>query len=94
MEILKQPQYAPLSVENQVITIFALNAGELDDVAVGDVGRFETDLTQYITASHHELASEIRESQALSDEVEEKLTAAIKQFKQDVFQPTVQTGAA
>ena len=36
----------------------------------------------------------IRESQTLSDEIEEKLTAAVKQFKQDVFQPTVQTGAA
>ncbi len=94
MEILKQPQYAPLPVENQVITIFALNGGELDDVAVGDVGRFETELLQYISASHPEVAGEIRESQALSDEMEEKLVAAIQQFKQDVFQPSVQTGAA
>ena len=94
MELLKQPQYAPLPVENQVITIFALNAGELDDVAVSDISRFEAELMQYISASHHELADEIRESQTLSDEIEEKLMAAVKQFKQDVFQPAVQTGAA
>ena len=94
MEILKQPQYAPLPVENQVITIFALNAGELDDVAVSDISRFEAELMQYISASHHELGDEIRESQTLSDEIEEKLTAAINQFKQEVFQPAVQTGAA
>ena len=94
MEILKQPQYDPLAVESQVITIFALNAGELDDVAVGDISRFESDLIQFISASHPDVANEIRESQALSDDVEEQLTAAIKQFKQDVFQPAVQTGAA
>ena len=94
MEILKQPQYAPLPVENQVISIFALNGGELDDVAVGDVGRFETELLQYIATSHPALADEIRESQTLSDEMEENLGAAIKQFKQDAFQPSVQTGAA
>ena len=94
MELLKQPQYAPLPVENQVITIYALNAGELDDVAVSDISRFEAELMQYISASHHELGDEIRESQTLSDEIEETLTAAIKQFKQDVFQPAVQTGAA
>ena len=94
MEILKQPQYAPLPVENQVISIFGLNAGEMDDVAVSDVGRFETELHQYISASHRELADEIRESQTLSDELEEKVVAAIQQFKQDVFQPSVQTGAA
>ena len=94
MELLKQPQYAPLPVENQVITIFALNAGELDDVAVSDISRFEAELMQHVSASHHELGDEVRESQTLSDELGEKLTAAIKQFKQDVFQPAVQTGAA
>ncbi|MCY4436163.1 MAG: F0F1 ATP synthase subunit alpha [Chloroflexi bacterium] len=94
MEILKQPQYVPLSVENQVISIFALNAGELDDVAVNDIDRFVTELLQHISASHREVADEIRESQALPEEVEEKLTAAISQFKQDVFQPSVQSGAA
>ena len=94
MEILKQPQYVPLPVENQVISIFALNGGELDDIAVGDVGRFETELLQYIASSHPALAAEIRDSQELSDDLEEKLGAAIQQFKQDVFQPSVQTGAA
>ncbi len=94
MELLKQPQYAPLPVENQVITIYALNAGELDDVAVSDISRFEAELMQHVSASHHELGDEVRESQTLSDELGEKLTAAIKQFKQDVFQPAVQTGAA
>ena len=94
MEILKQAQYVPLPVENQVITIAALNAGELDDIAVGDISRFESELLQYIATSHPDLTDEIRESQALSDEGGEKLTAAIQQFKQDVFQPTVQAGAA
>ncbi len=94
MEILKQAQYVPLSVEDQVISIFALNSGALDDVVVGDVGRFETELIQYIATGHPELADDIRESQDLSDETSEKLSAAIEQFKQDVFQPSVQTGAA
>ena len=44
MEILKQAQYVPLGVDNQVVTIFALNAGELDDVAVGDISRFESEV--------------------------------------------------
>src|SRR6201995_4713290 len=80
VEILKQPQYQPLPVEKQIAIIFAGTNGLLDDLAVEDVRRFETEFLDHVRASEESILSEIRESQKLGEETENKLTAAIKEF--------------
>jgi len=81
VELLKQPQYAPMPVEEQVVSIFLGTEGHLDSVPVEDVGRFESELLDHIRASESELLSGIRESKKLSDEAGEKLVEVINQFK-------------
>jgi len=81
VELLKQPQYAPLPVEEQVVSIFLGTEGHLDSVPVEDVGRFESELLDHIRASENDLLTGIRESKKLSDEASERLVAVINQFK-------------
>lgn len=81
VELLKQPQYAPLPVEEQVISIFLGTEGHLDSVPVEDVGRFETELLDHIRASANDILTGIRESKKLSDEANEQLVGVINQFK-------------
>jgi F-type H+-transporting ATPase subunit alpha len=81
VELLKQPQYQPSPVEEQVVSIFLGTGGHLDSVPVEDVRRFETEFLDHIRASEGGILSEIRESQKLGEEAENKLTDAIKEFK-------------
>jgi F-type H+-transporting ATPase subunit alpha len=81
VELLKQPQYRPAPVEEQVVSIFLGTGGHLDSVPVEDVRRFETEFLDHIRASEEGILSEIRESQKLSEETENKLTDSIKEFK-------------
>src|SRR5271168_4902394 len=81
VELLKQPQYQPVPVEEQVVAIFLGTGGHLDSVPVEDVRRFETEFLDHIRASEESILSEIRESQKLTEETENKLTKAIKEFK-------------
>src|SRR5437764_9240650 len=81
-EVLKQPQYQPLPVENQVAIIYAVNNGYLDDVPVERVKEFEQGLYEFLGASHAEILQEIREKQVLTDELNAALAAAIKEYKQ------------
>jgi F-type H+-transporting ATPase subunit alpha len=81
VELLKQPQYQPMPVEEQVISIFLGTGGHLDSVPVEDVGRFETELLDHIRASEEDILKEIRESQKLSDETSDKLVEVIGKFK-------------
>jgi len=74
-EVLKQDQYSPLPVEEQVISIFAGVRGYLDPIAVSDVTRFEHGLLDEIRAKGQEILAAIRTEQAISDAVDEKLTA-------------------
>jgi F-type H+-transporting ATPase subunit alpha len=73
VELLKQPQYRPLPVEEQVVSIFL--------GTVEDVSRFEAEFLDHVRASDEGILSDIRESQKLSEETENKLTDAIKDFK-------------
>ncbi|QDS89853.1 ATP synthase subunit alpha [Rosistilla ulvae] len=82
VELLKQPQYSPLDVSLQVISLYAGTKGFLDDVAVDKVQEFEKALLQFINDKHSGIASSIKESGEMSDDVTEKLEAAIKDFKQ------------
>ncbi|GFG70250.1 F0F1 ATP synthase subunit alpha [Mycolicibacter senuensis] len=81
VELLKQPQYAPMPVEEQVVAVFLGTEGHLDSVPVEDVARFESEFLDHIRASESDILTGIRESKKLSDEAGEKLVAAIGQFK-------------
>ena len=82
-EILKQPQYKPMAVEYQVIIIFAATRKYLLDVAVGDITRFETELFEFLDTKYPEIPQAIREEKQISDETEQKLIAAIEDFKKN-----------
>ncbi|HEX9641366.1 MAG TPA: F0F1 ATP synthase subunit alpha, partial [Candidatus Krumholzibacteria bacterium] len=80
--VLKQPQYQPVPLNRQVIIIYAGTRGLLDDVPVEKVSEFERSLYQYMDASHPEIGKSVMETFELSPEMEQKLDAAIRQFKQ------------
>jgi F-type H+/Na+-transporting ATPase subunit alpha len=82
-ELLKQPQYAPLKVEEQVCVIYAGTRGYLDKVAVGDIARFEREFLNLLKARHTELLSGIRDKKALTPELEETLKLTVTDFAKD-----------
>jgi len=79
-ELLKQPQYSPMKVEEQVAVIFAGVNGYLDGIEVGNVGRFEAGLMEHLRSAASDVLDAIRDEQKLSDETEAKLKAAIEAF--------------
>src|SRR3989338_8196364 len=81
VEILKQPQYAPLPVENQVAILYAATNGYLDDVAVENVQEFEQKFHQYLKANALEFLTHVRVKKELEGEMEEKLKRLILEFK-------------
>ena len=81
VELLKQPQYSPMSVEDQVVAIFLGTKGHLDSVPVADVSRFESEFIEHLKASGSSVLSDIKTSQKLSEETEEALVVAVADFK-------------
>ncbi|HWA17142.1 MAG TPA: F0F1 ATP synthase subunit alpha, partial [Gemmatimonadales bacterium] len=81
VEVLKQPQYAPVSVERQVAIIYAVVNGHLDDVEVKDIRKWEADFLHYLQSSHSAVLDGIRTKKALDDDLTAKLKAAIAAFK-------------
>jgi F-type H+-transporting ATPase subunit alpha len=79
-EMLKQGQYEPLSIEKQVLMIFAANEGYLDKLEVAQVKPFERGLYAQFDARHTDLLNEIRTRRELSDDLKKKLKAAIDGF--------------
>ena len=79
-ELLKQPQYSPMKVEEQVAVIYAGVNGYLDAIEVGDVGRFEAGLLEHLRSASASVLDTIRDEQKLSDETEADLKAAIEAF--------------
>ncbi|MCW8129893.1 MAG: F0F1 ATP synthase subunit alpha [Planctomycetota bacterium] len=82
VELLKQPQYQPNEVVNQVIAIYAATKGFMDDVPINQVGAFEHGLITEINDAHKEIIEAVRKTKELSDDTVAKLEAAIKDFKQ------------
>lgn len=82
MELLKQPQYAPMPVEEQVMVIFAGTSGFLDDIPVEKVGEFERGLREFLATNYPEIGRRIRETKDLTPEDQEELKGAILEFKQ------------
>lgn len=81
VELLKQPQYQPMPVEEQVVSIFLGTGGHLDSVPVEDVRRFETELLDHMRASEESFLAGVRDSGKLSEEGENQLTEIINNFK-------------
>ena len=81
VETLKQPQYAPMTVEQQVMIIYAVTNGFLDDVAVDKIRDWESGYHTFMAAQHPEIAEEIRTKKALSDDLTTRLKQAITAYK-------------
>jgi F-type H+/Na+-transporting ATPase subunit alpha len=81
VELLKQPQYTPYPVEDQVASIWAGTNGYLDDVPVEDVGRFESEFLDYLKRSRSGVLDAIRETGQLSDDTVTALKDAVEEFK-------------
>jgi F-type H+-transporting ATPase subunit alpha len=79
-EVLKQPQFSPLQVEEQVIAIYAGTNGYLDGIATEDVTRFEAGLMSDIRANHEDILEAIRVEKNISDDTDAKLKAALEAF--------------
>ncbi|MNU93187.1 ATP synthase subunit alpha [compost metagenome] len=79
-ELLKQPQYSPLAVEEQVVSIYAGTRGYLDNVAVADIGRFESELLARVHSNHASLLEGIRTKKALTPELEAELKDVLAAF--------------
>jgi len=82
VELLKQPQYNPYPIEEQIVSIYAGTQGYLDDLPVDKVSEFERLMLDYFRAKAPELLEAIKQTGELSGEVEEKLRRTIEDFKQ------------
>ncbi len=80
-EILKQPQYKPMPVEQQIVIIYAATKQMLLDIPVARITEFESGLMDFISAKYEEIFESIRSEKVISEETETKLVAAIKEFK-------------
>jgi len=85
VEVLKQGQYSPFSVEKQVLIIYAASNGFLDDVAVEKVRAWEAEFISFVEANHKEILTEIATKKVLSDELKLQINAVVTKFKQNVF---------
>jgi len=79
-ELLKQGQFSPLKVEEQVVVIYAGVNGYLDKLSIGDVGRFEEEFLRSIRTKNEDILDAIRNEKQLSSETEAKLKAAVEAF--------------
>ena len=79
-QLLKQDQYAPMPIEEQVISIFAGVRGYLDGIDVGDVGRFEIEYMNEVRESHPDILQAIRTTGELSEETEKQLADVLDEF--------------
>jgi len=79
-ELLKQPQYSPLQVEEQVCVLYAGTRGYLDPIPVGDVGQFEQALLGRLRADHQDLLTAIREQKTLAEPLEQQLRGVLDTF--------------
>jgi F-type H+-transporting ATPase subunit alpha len=92
VEVLKQPQYQPLPVEEQVVSIWSVTNAKMDDIPVADVRRFERDLLEFVRSRHGDLLSRLR-TEKLTEDIESQLNDAVDSFK-ETFEPSeeVDTG--
>ncbi len=83
-EVLKQPQYVPLPLEKEVMILYAVINGYLNDVPLDGISRWEDEFHRFMETSHPEVGKAISSEKSLSSETEAKLKAAIGEYKQSV----------
>ncbi len=81
VEVLKQPQYQPMRVDQQVIVIFAVTNGLIDDVDVPAIKAWEKGLLEFMAAQHSAIVDEIKTRKALSDDLSGRLKKAVEEYK-------------
>jgi len=87
VELLKQGQYSPYSLERQIVSIWAGTSGELDSVAVADIRRFESELLDFIGRERKDIFTVISETKQLEDDTIAKMKSAVADFKKQ-FKPS------
>ena len=85
VELLKQPQYQPMSAEKEVITLFSGARGFLDKIPVADVLNYEKQMFEFVESKYPEIFTELKEKGDISDELEEKIKKALTEFA-SIFQ--------
>ena len=80
-EILKQPQYQPMPVEDQVFIIWTVTNGLADDIAVEDLKRFESEINTFIKEAHPSVLSTIRDKKSIDDDLKSSMREAVEDFK-------------
>ena len=80
-EVLKQPQFVPVLMEKQVMILYAVVNGYLDDVDVDKISTFEVDFHRFMEANHPQVGKSIAETKEISPEIEEELRTAVQEFK-------------
>ena len=81
VELLKQPQYQPQAMDREVISVWAGTTGQLDDVPVEDIRRFDGDFLDYLDRNHKDIFTTVRDTTDFSDEILARLEKAIGEFK-------------
>nr|MQY80929.1 F0F1 ATP synthase subunit alpha [Dehalococcoidia bacterium] len=84
-EVLKQPQFVPVSLERQVMILYAAVNGFLDDIAVDKVALFESKFYQFMDGNHPEIVKSIAKDREIRSETEKALIKAIKEFKEQSY---------
>jgi F-type H+-transporting ATPase subunit alpha len=82
VEILKQGQYRPVPVEEQIVAIYAGVNGYVDDIPVNQVKEFESKFIQFLHGAHPDIFKALKEEKVLSEQTEQKLVSALKEFKE------------
>ena len=81
MEILKQPQYSPMKVEDQVVILYTVVNGYLSDVPIGRISQFEKEFLNFVNNNYPEIINSIKGTKDLTEETEKKIQEAIEEFK-------------
>jgi F-type H+-transporting ATPase subunit alpha len=80
LEVMKQPQYSPVPVEDQIVVIYAASSGFMDELPVESIKKYETELLEFVHAGHANIIDGLRTQKALTDEIVANLNAALKSF--------------
>ena len=87
VETLKQPQYTPYKVEDQIMVIYSATNGFMDDVMDGDIGRYEKEFIGFMGQKYRDIPKQIINDKKLSDDIKSQLESVIKEFNA-IFQPS------
>jgi len=81
VELLKQDQYVPLSLEDQIMLLFTGTQGHLDDIPVEAIKKFEAEFLNFMRDRKADIKNQLKDKKVIDDSMKEKLTAAIGEFK-------------